>query len=369
MIILLELGRGIAALWVFFYHVKNYFIDTSDVIYKISEYGYLGVPMFFVISGFVITYSAESTLKSNKSPLSFIKKRFFRIYPAFWVSIVVVLFLPYLIELISMLKSGYYNMPENLLFRYNVKEWLNFTLLSKVFFSENNDLQGQFNVVNAVYWTIAIEFQFYLVIFVSLFLKRFYKCAVFAISILAIVNIIHPLGFNYGLFIHYWPSFAVGIVLAYTFKYGFDLSSIIAKTYKYYFSIFSFLVLITASLVMLDEKPDNFIFALIFGTALWCLSPFESLLCEGKKQKGSAYYYVLKGGVILGSMSYSVYLLHGKLHFFSAMFVRQAVSDGSAMYGLLIILLTLIICYPFYLFIERPFMSNSYIKLQKKQIH
>lgn len=106
MVLLLELARGIAALWVFFFHLKSYFKESSQWIYNIAEYGHFGVPMFFVISGFVITYSAESTLKANKSPLSFLKKRFLRIYPVFWVSIFVVILLPYLIELISMLKTG-----------------------------------------------------------------------------------------------------------------------------------------------------------------------------------------------------------------------------------------------------------------------
>ena len=66
MVLLLELARGIAALWVFFFHVKNNFQDSAEWIYNIAEYGHYGVPMFFVISGFVITYSAEGTLKAKK---------------------------------------------------------------------------------------------------------------------------------------------------------------------------------------------------------------------------------------------------------------------------------------------------------------
>jgi peptidoglycan/LPS O-acetylase OafA/YrhL len=44
----------------------------------IGRYGYLGVPVFFMISGFVIAYSAE-----NKTALEFAVARFIRIYPTF----------------------------------------------------------------------------------------------------------------------------------------------------------------------------------------------------------------------------------------------------------------------------------------------
>jgi peptidoglycan/LPS O-acetylase OafA/YrhL len=67
---------------------------------------------------------------------------------------------------------------------------------------------------------------------------------------------------------------------------------------------------------------------------------------------------------MLGAMSYSVYLLHGKINPLPHMFVRQLVGPGSVWYGLLIIIGTLLLCYPFYLLVERRFLSKRY-----KQIH
>ena len=44
----------------------------------IAQYGFLGVPVFFAISGFVIAYSAE-----GRTPVGFVIARFSRIYPTF----------------------------------------------------------------------------------------------------------------------------------------------------------------------------------------------------------------------------------------------------------------------------------------------
>src|SRR6185295_17219947 len=44
----------------------------------VAKYGFLGVPVFFVISGFVIAYSAE-----GRTATGFAIARFARIYPGF----------------------------------------------------------------------------------------------------------------------------------------------------------------------------------------------------------------------------------------------------------------------------------------------
>jgi peptidoglycan/LPS O-acetylase OafA/YrhL len=361
----LEIARGIAALWVFLYHTKNIFIVSSTFIYQLAEYGYLGVPMFFVISGYVITYSAESTLKAERSPLSFLKKRFRRIYPVFWISLILVLLLPYLIEIISMLKSGSYQDPGHLLLKYTATEWSHFILLTKVFFSTNSDLQGQFNAINAVYWTIAIEFQFYLVIFIALFSKQYYRLIIAIVSMLAIVNLIHPFGVNAGLFLHYWPSFSVGILLAYIFKNDLSLSQILINKYIYHISSLALFLVAILAIIVLDTEVHRFVFSLFFAVIIWLIAPFEKILVEVKKNKKNILSWILEVFLALGAMSYSVYLLHAKLYQLPELFVRQLVTQDNILYGLLTIIFTLCLCYPFYIYVERHFMSKNYAKMHK----
>ncbi len=365
MVLLLEVLRGIAALWVFLFHMKDYFKESSEYLYLISEYGYFGVPMFFVISGFVITYSAESSLKYSNSPFSFLKKRFLRIYPVFWASIILMLLLPYLIALISMFKSGHYVAPYNLLTHYTFSEWLNFIALSKVFFADGAKLHGQFDAINAVYWTIAIEFQFYLVIFLSLFFKSYYKYIIALISFLAIINMLMPFNVNHGLFIHFWPSFSIGILLAYLFKSKLVLPILIPKLNNVKFSVIALFLFILIPSLVLSDKPSHFLFSVLFGCVLWCTSPLEKELTRIKSNGKSVSFYLLEAGIALGAMSYSVYLLHLKLHTLPAMFVRQVVDESSVLYIITTIFLTLLICYPFYLYVERPFMSKNYVKTHR----
>ena len=65
--------RGLSVLLVFFYHLKL----------NIFQYGFLGVDIFFVISGYVITSRIYKEYQ-NKRSFNFIKfylKRIKRIYP------------------------------------------------------------------------------------------------------------------------------------------------------------------------------------------------------------------------------------------------------------------------------------------------
>lgn len=80
----LDLLRLLAALAVVFFHLgfRGRTLEVTDFSLPdwepVLKYGYLGVQMFFVISGFVIAYSAE-----GRTPVQFAIARFARIYPMF----------------------------------------------------------------------------------------------------------------------------------------------------------------------------------------------------------------------------------------------------------------------------------------------
>lgn len=364
LILLLELARGLAALWVFFFHVRSIFESASPSIYQVSAYGSLGVPMFFVISGYVITYSAESCLKNNKSPLVFLKARFLRIYPTFWASIAVILITPYIIELISSVKSGVYVPPENIILKFNYIEWLNLLLLSKVFWATSNDLQTEFNAINSVYWTLAVEFQFYIVVYIALYFRKYYRYVIAMVSIVALLVMLVPAGINYGFFIHFWPSFSVGIGLAYLHRNGVWSSYLLKYKATQLIALFIATALLIRSVTLFDN--NRLLFAFCFGVFLWVISDIEKFLNKIKNCENKLFFWLLEPWLMLGAMSYSVYLLHGKINQLPNMFVRQIIDSGNVLFGLLTIIGTLLLCYPFYFFVERRFLSKNYKRIHQE---
>lgn len=76
--------RGVAALMVVFFHLRKFLNGTYDINNignVLFSKGSIGVDIFFVISGFIISLSTQK----NMSKYSFITKRIFRIYPVYFI--------------------------------------------------------------------------------------------------------------------------------------------------------------------------------------------------------------------------------------------------------------------------------------------
>ena len=112
-----------------------------------GKYGYLGVDIFFVISGFVIPWSMYRSRYVLRDYGRFMLKRNIRLYPPYVASIV-----------ISILATNFIIAP---LFKIPHMTVTGRDLL--LHFTYLNDI---FHVpwVNVVYWTLAIEFQWYVLV-------------------------------------------------------------------------------------------------------------------------------------------------------------------------------------------------------------
>jgi len=140
------------------------------VSYRLAPWGEMGVRLFFVISGFLITgillRSREHIEASGQSPLfalrSFYIRRFLRIFPIYYLAMLVAL-------------VGNIGPARQTLF------W-HLTYLSNVYTTVTGDVPGAL----APYWTLAVEEQFYLVWpWLLLFLPRKYLLpAIVATSVL-----------------------------------------------------------------------------------------------------------------------------------------------------------------------------------------
>lgn len=141
--------RGLAALAVVMYHYtyryhELYGHQLESSMLSLFKYGHLGVQLFFIISGFVIYLSIQHTDTLKR----FFVNRFSRLYPAYWLSII----LTFIIVTIFGLPGREVNFEEML---------VNLTML--------NGFVG-IRSVDGVYWTLRVELTFYIGIAILYFL-------------------------------------------------------------------------------------------------------------------------------------------------------------------------------------------------------
>ena len=140
-----DLLRITAALAVVVYHYtfSGYARHLTSIAYPtlslVTRYGYLGVDMFFTISGFVVLLSAW-----GRRPHEFVISRIVRLYPAYLVAVT-------LTTIVAItLSRGLFNVTP-------VQYIANITMLNAVAHIANIDV---------VYWTLYAEIRFYLLVFV-----------------------------------------------------------------------------------------------------------------------------------------------------------------------------------------------------------
>jgi peptidoglycan/LPS O-acetylase OafA/YrhL len=195
--------RGVASFGVTEMHMfcaLNFFA-TTDVffqkyIFPLSIVGRLGVQVFFVISGFVIPYSMWANRYTLKQWGNFIARRLIRLEPPYVASIVLVLFTTFVVSVVTgktgfsvdwqavLLHLGYINV-------FFGKPWL-----------------------CGVYWTLAIEFQYYLLIAVLyplLVLTHSYLNAAVTV-LLAVASYFISIYVNDNFIFYHFPIFIVGII-------------------------------------------------------------------------------------------------------------------------------------------------------------
>ncbi len=148
--------RGIGATWVMLYHIhaSGRLVEISaiapDWLEKIAfEWGKLGVPIFFVLSGFVIAHSLR---KANITP-SFVKhfsfRRLIRLTPPYYVAIILTLAFAF-----------FSSLAKNEVFAPSSQAFSTERLVAHLFYAHG--FFG-FKSFDGIYWTLNLEIQFYLV--------------------------------------------------------------------------------------------------------------------------------------------------------------------------------------------------------------
>lgn len=150
----IDILRFIAAMMVVMFHytsepyqMHHIYLIGNNSLKDIFLNGYLGVKLFFIISGFVIFMSAF-----NSTPGKFLRSRILRLFPAFLIMCTITFLV------CSAFDSSYH---------VGLKDYLLNATLIGTFAS-----WAGIKLVAGVYWTLIVEMQFYFFIYLLLVFKK-----------------------------------------------------------------------------------------------------------------------------------------------------------------------------------------------------
>jgi peptidoglycan/LPS O-acetylase OafA/YrhL len=338
----IDVLRGIAALLVVWLHASHLFVQVPSIsahgtlaadVPAFLHLGRAGVVAFFAISGFVVA----STIREPKGlgTWQFAIKRFFRLYPAYWLTVL----FTYLAIWVPL---GRQVEPTALL--------ANLTMLPTLFGVES--AMGHF-------WTLEIEFMFYVLV-VVLFLvgklrdTRMIVALIFMLSIIPGVQFRELVTWTTGQ--AHWADIPLCLAIMLwgsLLRHSYDPNATSAEKLRAWMT---WPVIVTTLLVFgrvayggLRKLPDLVAFFAERGT-LWGLILFVVFLFLGSRWPRPLVW--------LGTISYSIYLLHPVV-MYPLFFLVSRTPDPSFpaslfVYSVLATAITVAFASASYLLVERP---------------
>lgn len=277
--------RGMAALAVAAMHIyerlRSHYPDigffkknsiAGFIIEDFLNFGKVGIVVFFLISGFVIPFSLY-----NKDIRQFSITRFFRLYPAYWVSIILALII-----------NG---MPAIIILLANI------TMLQK--FVGIPDMVG-------VYWTLQIELIFYVICALLFFykvlynkkvLEIFFYCLIVSSVIVSVIRYVTEIKLPVALLLGLTVMF-LGILFR---KCVFQEDNVTKNDIIRYVSIFIITLLPISFLAYNKDFGFEERWYKYFASYTFAVFIFYIFL---------KFKWHNKVFVFLGAISYSLYLIH-----------------------------------------------------------
>jgi peptidoglycan/LPS O-acetylase OafA/YrhL len=333
----IDLLRFIAAIAVLCFHYSfrgHAYDDLSLMSYPwiipAAKYGYLGVQLFFMISGFVIFMTA-----TNANLKSFAISRIVRLYPAFWACCT--------ITFIAILLMG------NGRFSATFTQYLaNMTMLSE--FMNVPSIDG-------AYWSIFIEIRFYLLIAILLAFKQMRNAEYFMIAWLAYTAKVALKGtdqISVYLISEYAAFFIAGASMFMVWKNGFSVIRVMTITLSFALAIYQTLKQATVLTGVFKLEVDSVIVISIVT------SFFAAMLLSATRNTG---IIGRTNWTTVGALTYPLYLLHQFIGFMTFNLFYDKVNIHLLFWG--VIVLVLAAAYAVNQFVEKPMSVRLRALLQR----
>lgn len=299
--------RGIAALGVCFVHfyLTNQ-VQYSQFMTQLFFSGQLGVAMFFVISGFVLPYSLSQKNYTIKAFPNFLLKRSVRIDPPYWATIA-------LLFLLGRVYSQHFDLSR---------------LVLHIFYLI--PLFKGYDWYTGIFWTLCIEFQYYILLglFLPLLMRLKPIVSIMIFLLISLVCMLLKVNIRELIFTYLY-DFAVGYIV-----FQYFIKKISLKTAVICLVAFCIIIAFRVSIL------TGFVPAVTGLTILLLNKKVPSLF------------------LFLGNISYSLYLTHTLVMPIYLRFIKNYVSN-QAFLCVTAILISIIFAYIFYIVIEKPALKFS----------
>ena len=341
--------RAIAVISVLIYHLNIVVFN-----HQLLSGGYLGVDIFFVISGYLITsLILKNLLNDSFSFIEFYERRARRILPALLIVIIFCLVVVY-----------FYFLPDNLKSFVRQVNSIVFLFSNYQYWFDSNIYNATNSVPLLISWSLSVEEQFYVFFPLFIFLVLFYGREKLKITliILFILSLLTATLLN-----KYFPYFNFYNTISRVFeliagsylacseidfkKQRKSRSTFEGKSNSSLFFLIG-IVLIAIPLFFFENEflhPSLITLIPVFGTVL---------IIKYSAQSNLKILFSGKIIVFIGLISYSIYLWHYPLIYFNE-FLDLKISKIN------LIFLTFVISTLSYFVIEKPFRNRKILKKVK----
>jgi peptidoglycan/LPS O-acetylase OafA/YrhL len=291
----IDLLRFLAALSVVFFHYAfrgpagGYSAMPYPLLAPVAEYGFLGVELFFMISGFVVLMTAAGSARLRDFCIS----RFVRLYPAFWTCCTM-----------TYLATVALATPQSVTF---VQYLFNMTMVADLF---------RVRLLEGAYWSLLVEIRFYALVAALLTIGRIYQAQRYIVIWLLACIALEVLALFQGTWIpagalHYLRSFLIVEYAAYfvagatcflIWEKGITPGKLAVLAASWGLAIFQ------SEIIIRKVRDDNATTALNSGVVIGILTLFFLvMLLIALRRTGPIARYRWP---LAGAISYPLYLLH-----------------------------------------------------------
>jgi peptidoglycan/LPS O-acetylase OafA/YrhL len=308
--------------------------------------GYIGVDIFFVISGYLITtILLQEQQQGSFSIVNFYERRARRILPALFIVLLVCLPFAWFWLLPHELKDFGKSLIAVVTFVSNILFWL-----ETDYFTADAELIPLLHT-----WSLAVEEQFYIIfpLFLALFAGKHKRIMVIMVIITALLSL--------GLTEWGWRYFAEGNFYLIPFRAWELMIGALTAFYLFYkpqpkglichIGSLLGLVLILLAIFFLDKSipfPSVYALAPTLGTALIILFANQQTLVNKVLS--------FKGFVMIGLVSYSAYLWHQPLFVFARAYYMEMPTTSIMV---ILSIVSILMGYISWRYIEAPFRNKQ----------